>query len=334
MKNSNFPYIIAEIGINFEGKLNIAKKLITDAKNAGANAVKFQLFQAETLSNPYSKKTSSQKVNIKKESLYNMWKRMELNKSKIKILFDFSKKSNIDFITSVFDLKSLSYAESVGVKSYKVASSDITDYVLLKNLSKLKKKIYLSTGMADTNEIKKALHILKKNDVTLLHCVSLYPCPEQKANLKRMISLKRFKKPIGYSDHCKNTSASIAAISLGAKVLEKHFTYSKKKSGSDHLLSADKRDLSEIVSFAKNYKLLLGDGLIKPSFEEFKMRKFFRKNYFYNSNLKIGQKIKLSNLITRRPEGNIKSINILDYIGRKIKKNVYKNDELKKKHFK
>ena len=140
MKNSNSPYIIAEIGINFEGKLNIAKKLITDAKNAGANAVKFQLFQAETLSNPYSKKTSSQKVNIKKESLYNMWKRMELNKSKIKILFDFSKKSNIDFITSVFDLKSLSYAESVGVKSYKVASSDITDYVLLKNLSKLKKK--------------------------------------------------------------------------------------------------------------------------------------------------------------------------------------------------
>ena len=333
MKNNN-TYIIAEIGINFEGNINIAKKLILDAKEAGASAVKFQLFQAETLSNPHSKKTFSQKKNTRKESLYKMWKRMELNKKKIKHLFDFAKKKKIDFITSVFDLKSLSYAERVGVKSYKIASSDITDYVLLNELSKLKKKIYLSTGMADFKEIKKALSILKKNEVVLLHCVSLYPCPIKKANLHRMISLKKFKKKIGYSDHCEGTNASIAAITLGAKVLEKHFTFNKKRKGSDHLLSADKRDLQEIVSFANNYKLMLGDGLIKPSYEEFRMRKFFRKNYFYNSSLKVGKRLKLSDLITRRPEGSIKSFYILDYIGKKIKKDVEKNQELKIKHFK
>ena len=175
-----------------------------------------------------SEKTKDQKKRThKKESLYEMWKRMELSFKDLVRLKKEAKKNKLDFICSVFDINSLQIAKKIGLDSYKVASSDLTDVILLKELSKEKKPIILSTGMASLFEIEKALQILKNRDVYLLHCVSMYPVPERYINLKRMLSLKKLTKKIGFSDHTDNNLSSIQAISMGAKIIEKHFTYNK-----------------------------------------------------------------------------------------------------------
>ena len=259
------PFIIAEIGINFEGKISLAKKLISEAKKCGVNAVKFQLFRAETLASKNSKKTKDQERNIKKENLFNMWKRMELNEKKLFILKKHAKKNKLNFILSVFDFESFSLAKKVGVDYFKVASSELNNDFLLEYISKTNKKVIISTGMSTEDEIKRCLKKFKLDKVYLLHCVSLYPCPENKVNLQRMIKLKKFGCKVGYSDHCKGINASISAISLGCEMLEKHFTYDNRAPGADHEISADTSDMMKIKDFAEKFTLFQGSGKIKPS---------------------------------------------------------------------
>ena len=323
------PYIIAEIGINHNGNVKTALKLIRSAKRAGADAVKFQVFNPTTLARENLKKTSQQKKHTaKKISLYEMWKRMAFNFNKLKTLKRESKKNKIDFICSVFDEESLHQVLKLKPKFIKIASSDITDLNLLKLVKKSKKKIILSTGLSNENEIKRSLKVLG-NSTIVLHCVSSYPCPKKFANLKRILSLKKkFSENIGYSDHTIGNEACYMAINLGAKVIEKHFTYNKNLKGADHILSADEDDLKNIVSFAKNQKLLLGSGNIKPTKYELKNKNLFRKGIYFSKNLPANHTLNINDIMFARPETRINILNYKKVIGKKLKKNKSKFQEI------
>ena len=319
-------YVIAEIGINFDGKFEKAKKLIKLAKLCGVDAVKFQVFKARTLAREDSKKTIDQKKTLKKkDNLSKMWKKMELNEKQIHFLSLIAKKNNLDFLCSVFDLESLKITKKY-VNAIKVASSDITDIELIKEIAKTKKKVILSTGMANYREIKNTLKYLRKNKVVLLHCVSLYPCPENLINLRRITTLKKkFNMQVGYSDHSIGNNASYTAIAMGATVLEKHFTDNKKIKGADHLLSADQNDMTKIVNFSKKLNKIKGNGLISPSVKERNMKKFFRKSIYYNSDIKKGSVISKKNIFAARPFRFICSSKIKSLFGKKVKKNFKAN---------
>ena len=280
-KKLNKPYIIAEIGINHEGNYSIAKKLILEANKAGADAVKFQVFKPNTLAIQKSKKNELQKKTSGKESLSNIWKRVCLKFNSLRKLRNYAKELKIDFICTPFDFESLKLIKKLNLSAIKIASSDITDIPLILKISKINKPVILSTGMANFNEISKALNYLKNKNLSLLHCVSMYPCEFKDANLKRILSLKKnfSKYTIGYSDHCKNIDASIFALNLGAMVIEKHFTLDKKRKGLDHSLSADPIDLKMICDFAKNINSLSGVNKIKPNYKERKFIKFLEKEF-------------------------------------------------------
>jgi sialic acid synthase SpsE len=323
-------YIIAEIGINFEGNIKKAIKLIKSAKKSGVNAVKFQVFKAETLAAEKSEKTLAQKKNTKKnESLYRMWKRMELSEAKLSILKKISKKNKLDFICSVFDEDSLNKVIKLA-DTIKIASSEITDLDLITKISKTKKKIIMSTGMASFTEIKKALKIIKKNKVSLLHCVSIYPCPDRLINLNRMKKLKKlFNKKVGFSDHSLGNEACYAALSMGADIIEKHFTDNKSLKGADHAISADEKDMKQIVNFSKKIFNMKGLGTIDPSNAEIRMKKFFRKAIYYKYDLKKGSILNNNCIYSRRPFAYICSSKIKEFLGKKINKIVHANSAVK-----
>jgi N,N'-diacetyllegionaminate synthase len=333
MKISNSkPYIIAEIGINHEGKFNLAKKLIKSASLAGASAVKFQMFNPTTLAQEKSIKTKDQKKRTsKKETLFQMLKRMTLNLKQYKALKNYAKKMSLDFICSVFDEESINLSKKVNLDAYKIASSDLTDLKLINQIRKVSKPIILSTGMCSYNEINKVIKILKKKKIYLLHCVSLYPCPDQYVNLKRIKSLsKKFKLPVGYSDHSIGINACFAAIIMGSKIIEKHFTLNKTWQGADHELSADPADLKMICDFAKKHQTLNGKGKIEPSSKEKKMRKFFRKSLFAKKNIVIGEKITLDKIEARRPATHMKSEYLMKIINKTAKKTILRDEPIKK----
>ena len=324
------PYIIAEIGINHDGKTSNIKKLIYSAKRAGANAVKFQLFQAETLSDKESKIRESFYYK-KKETLYQMWKRLEITDVQLKIISNITKKINIDLIFSIFDVNSLYRIKKIKLKFIKIASGDITDLILLKKINSSKiKKVILSTGMSNLKEISNALKILKNKKIILMHCVSLYPCNPNKVNMKRMINLKRkFKKIIGFSDHTVGINACTLAITMGAQFIEKHFTLDKKQNGPDHKLSADEKDLKIITNFSQTYNIMKGNGKINPSKEEAKIKKIARKSIYLKKNLKKNHIINSGDLEIRRPAGYFEPIHIEKLIGKKIKTNLKANQNFK-----
>jgi sialic acid synthase SpsE len=323
-------YIIAEIGINHEGSIKKAIELIKSAKKAGADAVKFQAFKSETLASIDSKKSDQQKKSTyKNENLYKMWKRMEFNIFHFKKIKKVCKKIKIDFLSSVFDEESYNMLLRIDVDAYKIASSDITDFKLLKLISKTKKPIILSTGMANLKEIKNALNILKKNNVFILHCVSLYPCAKSKVNLLRLIKLKKIlKRPIGFSDHSKGIEASLAALTLGANIIEKHFTYDKKKLGSDHSISANYTDMRNICAFADNINQMLGNGKITPSNPELKHKLLFRKSLFYKKSIKKNKKISVNDITVKRPLTGIPANFYFKVNNKFLNKDVKKNNPI------
>ena len=326
------PFIIAEIGINHEGNIKTAKKLIFEAKKAGADAVKFQIFKPYTLANKRSQKSKFQKKSTsQKNPLYKIWQKMELKFPDLKKLRKYAKKLNIYFICSVFDIESLSMSRKLKIDALKIASSDITDEYLQNYLSKEKKPIILSTGMSEKSEIEKCIKNLKSKNLAILHCVSLYPCDFKRANLNRILSLKKnFKYTIGYSDHCIGPIASILSINLGAKIIEKHFTLNKNKIGLDHKLSADPMDLKIICDFAKNYKVFFGQKRINPSNFEKSFRKLFRKGIYFRRNIKKGEKILEKDIIVRRPMNKNNPADYKKIINKISKKNFLEGDEIKK----
>lgn len=319
-------YIIAEIGINHDGDLQKISKLIKLAKKAGANAVKFQLFKASTLANKKNKKKYKLFNKYKNETLFQMWSRLSIKKNWLKKIEKICYNLKIELGFSVFDIESLEMLNNTKYQFLKIASGDLNDHFLIKKIVNKKKFNILSTGMGEEKEIAQACKLLPKKKSALLHCVSLYPTSPQETNLKRMNKLKKYSYNIGFSDHTIGVIASIKAIAMGAKVIEKHFTYSHKADGPDHLSAANFSELKIICQFAKTHNKYLGSGNIKPTLKEHAMKKFARKSIYAKKNILPGESYTPKNIENRRPNIGIKANKYEDFLKKKSKKKYRSGD--------
>lgn len=327
-------FIIAEAGVNHNGSLLTAKKMIDVAVMSKSDAVKFQTFKAENMVSKFAKKALYQKRTTNPaQSQYEMLKMLEFNFKEYKRLFDYCRKKKIIFISSPFDLESIDLLNRLGVKMFKIPSGEITNLPYLRKIGGLKKKIIMSTGMANLKEIKSALDILissgtKKSDMTVLHCNTEYPTPFEDVNLRAMLTIKdKFGVKVGYSDHSLGIEIPIAAASLGAQIIEKHFTLDKNMEGPDHKVSLDTGELKAMVKAIRNIEKALGDGVKKVSSSELKNIPMARKSIIAARDIKSGEIFTDKNISVKRPGLGINPMKWDEVIG-KIAKKDFKEDEL------
>ena len=324
-------YIIAEIGVNHNNNINISKKIIDFCVKEKVDAVKFQTFNAEKLALKNTPKVNYQlKSKNDKESHFKMLKKLELSKKDHKYLLNYCKKRGIDFISTPYDVESAKFLNSLKLNAIKVASADLTDNFLHEYLSKTNKKIIISTGMSNISEIKDTLKIYKKkiHNISLLHCVSNYPCSFSSLNLNCLDNLKKFKCKIGFSDHSKGYMAAILAISKGAKIIEKHITLDNKLSGPDHKSSINLKNFKIFLDKIRQANVILGSRKKKLQKEERQMMKVSRKGLYFKTDLFAGKIIKKTDLIARRPFNGMKVSNYRIVINKKLKKDVFKNQSI------
>jgi|TARA_B110000483_G_C18128795_1_gene516768 N,N'-diacetyllegionaminate synthase len=319
-------FVIAEIGINHCGKLSIAKKLISVAKKAGADAVKFQTFKTEKLIRDNEPLMSYQSNNMKKikTNQFQMLKKCELNHAQHKKLFLDCKKKKIEFISTPYDIDSANDLSNLGVKTIKVASTDITNVPFIKKLFKLKKKLIISTGATNLKELSLIIKMLKikKKNVTILHCISYYPTEVSELNLRVIPDyFKRFKLKVGFSDHSLSLIAGAVAVSVGAKVIEKHITLDKNLEGPDHKASMEPDEFNIYVKNIRETEKILGNKKRNLSKNESDVKKTMQKSIFLNKDKKKNDIINKHDLVIMRPATSIKPYNLEKIIGKRIKLN-------------
>ena len=328
------PFVIAEAGVNHNGSLEIAKKLVIGSKKAGADAIKFQSFIAENLVKKNAPKVPYQidKKNSS-ETHSQMLKKLELSFEKQRKLLLFCKRLNIEFISTPFDIQSALYLKKLGVKTIKVSSGDLTDFPLHETISKFNKDTIISTGMANMDEIERTFKLYKnKSKVSLLHCVSNYPAAINSQNLKAIQLMKnKFKCKVGYSDHTVGDLSSVIAVSDGAEIIEKHITLDNRMKGPDHKASMELKDLESFIYKLKNVNLARGKEEKKCQVEESKTKKISRKSLYFSKNLSKGHKLKKNDFITLRPAKGLDPFHIKKLINKKLKKNVKKFQIVQKK---
>jgi len=331
----NKTFIIAEAGVNHNGSISIAKKLIDAASNAGADAVKFQSFFADSLVSENAPKAAYQKETTNKnENQYQMLKKLELNEKAHVDLIKHCKRKKISFISSPFDIESINLLEKLGLTTIKIPSGEITNYPYLRALGKLNKKVLLSTGMSNNNEIMNALQTLmkfgtNKHKITLLQCNTQYPSPFKDANLNVIPYMKKkYGVSVGYSDHTPGIEASIAAVALGATVIEKHFTLNKNMKGPDHKASIEPEELKSLVKCIRNIEFALGNsGKIKCATDSEKINKnIVRKSIFASNNISKGEMFSESNITTKRPGTGLSPMLWGGIIGKKAKRYFIKGE--------
>ena len=327
-------FIIAEAGVNHNGSLDIAKKMVDAAVSAGADAIKFQTFNAESLVSKYAPKAVYQKITADKdESQLEMLKRLELDINAHKKLLYYCRKKKIVFVSSPFDIKSIDLLSHLGLKIFKIPSGEITNLPYLRKVGSLRKKLIVSTGMSTLKEVKDALDVLvrsgtRKQDITLLHCNTEYPTPFKDVNLLAMLTIKnRLGISAGYSDHTKGIEVSIAAAALGASVIEKHFTLAKNMPGPDHKASLDPTELKIMVNAIRNMEAALGSGVKIPSRSERKNIQIVRKSIVAAKVIRKGETLDPENITVKRPGNGISPMRWDDVPGRKAKRN-FKADEI------
>ncbi len=321
--------IIAEAGVNHNGNVRIAKKLILSAKKAGADFVKFQTFDPVSLTTKNANQAPYQIKNTKKkQSQRKMLDKLALTKNDHIVLKQYSKKIKIGFLSTAFDIDSLNFLiKKCKLKIIKVPSGEITNYPYLRFVGTLKKKVFLSTGMSNVKEIERAVKILiaagtRKTKITILHCTSSYPAPEKELNLKALVFLrKKFKVDIGYSDHSDKIETSVAAVALGAKVIEKHFTLNKKFKGPDHKASINVVELKKMVDMIRNTEKSLGCEKKLLTKSEKKNLLLVRKSIVALSHIKKGELFTEENITCKRPAIGISPIYWNKVVGKKAKKN-------------
>ena len=330
----NKTIIIAEAGVNHNGNLLIAKKLIDAASKAGADIVKFQTFNASKIVTLKAQKANYQiEKKFKNETQFEMLKKLELSFNDYKVLKNHCKKRNIEFLSSPFDIESAKFLISIQVKRIKIASGEITNYPLLKFIAKKNKKTILSTGMSSIKEIQESVSVLYKNglskkNLTLLHCTSSYPADYNEVHLKAIsLMKKKFKINIGYSDHTKGIDVPIAAVAIGATLLEKHFTLNRKMKGPDHLSSLEPDEFTRMVKSIRIIEKSLGDEKKILNKKEKNNKKIIRKSIYASKNIKIGEYFTERNLTTKRPAAGVSPMKWNKFINKKSKKN-YKVDDL------
>ncbi len=328
---NNKVKIIAEIGVNHNGSLNIAKKLIDEAKKCNADFVKFQNFKAENIVTKKLSILNYQKNNKYKKQL-SLLKSLEISEKNFFKLKNYANKKKIEFLCTPFDTEGANFLKKLGLKIFKIPSGEINNYPLLELLSKISKKIILSTGMSTLKEIKYAISILtkkklKKKDITVLHCTTQYPASLKNINLYAMQTIKnKFNIAVGYSDHTETDLTSILAVGLGAEIIEKHITLSKKMPGPDHKASMEIKDFKQFVQRIKKVQTILGKNLKGPTKDEKKYKHLIRKSIVAKKKILKGEKFSINNITTKRPEGGISPVNWKKIIGKKSKKNYFIDD--------
>ena len=328
--------IIAEAGVNHNGDINIAKQLIDAAVDAGVDFVKFQTFKAENLVSDSAKKADYQIENTQNatESQLQMLKKLELSHEQHRELLDYCKIKQISFFSTAFDLESLEYLKQLGFEMVKIPSGEITNLPYLKKAAQLFSKVIISTGMSTLNEIESALNVFlstgtKRESIYILHCNTDYPTPMKDVNLLAMLTIKNeLNVQIGYSDHTLGIEVPIAAVALGAKVIEKHFTLDRSLPGPDHKASLEPKELKEMVLAIRNVELAIsGSGFKEPSVSEMKNIEVARKSVVAKIGIKSGEIFTEENLTTKRP-GNGISPMLWDNIIGKIATKDYRPNEL------
>jgi N,N'-diacetyllegionaminate synthase len=321
--------IIAEAGVNHNGSLQNAFKLIEAAKDAGADYVKFQTFKTELCISKDAPLAEYQKKTTEKvETQFDLVKKLELSEDTHFKLIEKCKECGIKFLSTGFDIPSLNFLNSLGMDFFKVPSGEITNLPYLREIAKFKKQIVLSTGMTDIQEIKDALEVFRGLDVTVLHCNTEYPTPMVDVNLKAMLTIQsELNVPIGYSDHTLGIEVPVAAVALGAKVIEKHFTLDKNMVGPDHKASLEPQELKAMVQAIRNIERALGSGVKKASPSESKNKAIARKSLVASIDIKAGEIFSADNITAKRPGTGISPMKWDDVIGKKAKRD-FRVDEL------
>ena len=324
-------YIIAEIGPNHNGSFQMAKKMISLLKNSGVDAIKFQLGNPEKVYCKNSFKTNYQIKNTEKGSIIDMSRKYQLSKNDHIKLANLCRKNKIDYLCSAFDKESLEFlVKKIKVKYIKIPSGEIISLDILNYISKLKKKIILSTGMASISEIKDAIKKLNKNhkqNIVILHCVSSYPTNKKDLNLNIIREFQKiFKIDIGFSDHSLGNEACLAAVAMGAKVIEKHVTISKKMIGPDHSSSSSIKDFYSLVKQIRELEIMLGRSKKKLLRSEKNTRNASRKSIVTNKDLMRNKILRLSDIVFKRPGTGISPMKFKSIIGMKLKKNLPANN--------
>lgn len=324
--------VIAEAGVNHNGDIIIAKKMIDFAKKAGADYIKFQTFIPENLVSKYAKKAEYQKITTASdESQLQMLRELTLSKNEFIELSDYCKSTFIGFISTPFDLESVGFLNSFNMDFWKVPSGEITNLPYLVEIAKTGKPVILSTGMSNLDEIDAALNVLHLNGagkITLLHCNTQYPTPMEDVNLNAMLTLKdRYKCDVGYSDHTLGIEVPIAAVALGATVIEKHFTLDRNMEGPDHKASLEPNEFKSMVSAIRNIEKALGTGNKVASPSETENKDIARKSIVASRMIKKGEVFTKDNITTKRPGSGISPMRWYNVIGAVAKRD-FQEDEL------
>lgn len=328
-------YIIAEAGVNHNGKLELALKLINKAKEVGADCVKFQTFKTEDIVTNSAPKANYQlKVTDKSESQYDMLKKLELSKESFKILKKECDKIGIDFISTPYSISDINLLEDINVKIYKIASGQLTEPFFLRKVAEKMKPIILSTGMSTLSEVFDAVKTIRtiNPDISVLQCTTNYPSSITDANINAMISIKNScKVPVGYSDHVIENYACYSAVSLGASIIEKHFTLDKNMDGPDHSCSLNPSEFKTLVHGIRSIEASLGNGVKEPTKSEKKNIYGMRRGLVAAKKIKSGDILNINNLTAKRPLTGMSPLRFDEVIGKKVLRTILKDEPINEK---
>lgn len=323
-------FIIAEAGVNHNGNIDCAKKLIDTAKWAGADAVKFQIFKAEDIVTPQAEKAEYQKNTTGQyESQFEMIKRLELSEDEFRYLASYARERDILFLSTPFSFTSVDLLEEMGISAYKIASGEITNFPLLEHIARKGKPIILSTGMSTLEEIGEALKAINEageQRVVLLHCVTSYPVRIEDINLRAMETIgKAFSLPVGLSDHTLGKTSSIAAVAMGACMIEKHFTLCRNLPGPDHKASLEPAELKELAEAVRDVEKAMGSGIKRPTMEEEKIKLIARRSIVAATEIPKDSMITRDMLDIKRPGTGIAPNNLMAIVGKRAKDEIPKD---------
>ena len=332
--NNQSIIIIAEAGVNHNGSIELAKKLIDVAAEAGADFVKFQTFKAGTLVTQTADKAEYQKkITDTDETQFEMIKKLELDRNAHETLIEYCKQKDIQFLSTAFDHGSIELLAKLDIPFYKIPSGEITNLPYLRHIGRMSKPIIMSTGMSSLEEVRDALNVLiesgaEKEQITILHCNTEYPTPMEDVNLKAMITIRdELGVNVGYSDHTLGIEIPIAAAAMGATVIEKHFTLDRTLPGPDHAASLEPHELKKMVSAIQNIEKAMGDGIKKSSPSEIKNMSIARKSIVAKKPIKKGELFSEENLTIKRPGTGISPMEWENIIS-KVSNRAYEMDDL------
>lgn len=330
--NMSRIYIIAEAGVNHNGSLEIAKKMVDVAREAGANAIKFQTFKAENIVTKNASRAEYQVKNTGEDtSQYSMLKKLELSYDDFRELKAYCDASGIEFLSTPFDLESIDFLQELGIRFLKIPSGEITNFPYLRKIGQTGMPVIMSTGMSTLEEVGDAIRVLREygsDEISLLHCTTEYPAPLDSVNLKAMQTMaEAFNLPVGYSDHTSGIEVSVAAVAMGAVIIEKHFTLDRNMEGPDHKASLEPDELKAMVQSIRDVEMAMGTGEKGLSYSELKNVSVVRKSIVAKRAIRKGMLFSEDNLSVKRPGTGVNPMQWNKVIGLCAKRD-YEEDEM------